>query len=148
MITGLLHLHSALRWVALLLLIITIVDNVMRVYRPFTSRDSKLALFTLITMHIQLLIGLALWGNTLADIISANAEVMKDTVNRFYIVEHFIGMAFAVFFVTVGYIRSKRQEDKSIRHRMIFVYYLVALILVLISIPWPFREVGAGRGWF
>jgi uncharacterized protein YacL len=148
MITGLLHLHSALRWVALILLVITIVDHFQRRYRPFNENDNKLALFTLISMHIQLLIGLVLWGNTLADILSANAEVMKDKLNRFYIVEHFLGMALAVAFVTVGYVKAKKQEDKAIRHRLIFGYYLVAFILVMISIPWPFREVGAGRGWF
>lgn len=72
---------------------------------------------------------------------------MKDKINRFYLVEHFLGMALASVFVTVGYVRAKRQEDKATKHRMIFVYYLVAFILILISIPWPFREVGAGRGW-
>lgn len=145
--TGLLHLHSALRWVALILLIITIYDNLSRMYRSFNSTDNKLALFTLIVMHIQLLIGLVLWGSQLADIIGSNGQIMKDKINRFYIVEHFLGMILAVTLVTVGYARQKRQADKAIKHRMVFGYYLTAFILVMVSIPWPFREA-IGRAWF
>jgi hypothetical protein len=148
MMTGFLHLHSALRWVALLLLVITIVDNLMRMYKPYNGADNKLALFTLISMHLQLVIGLVLWGNQLADALSQNVHIMKEKAARFFIVEHFIGMVLAIVFVTVGYVRHKRQEDRAIKHRMIFGYYLIALLLLLAFIPWPFREVGAGRGWF
>jgi len=147
MLTGLNHLHSALRWVVLLLLIVTVVDNVRRMYRSFNDTDNKLALFTLIFMHLQLLLGLVLWGFNLSDALSGNEHIMKDKVNRFFLVEHFMGMILAVVLVTVGYSRQKKQADKSIKHRMIFGYYLVALLLVLAFIPWPFREL-IGRGWF
>ncbi|MEL6276207.1 MAG: cytochrome B, partial [Bacteroidota bacterium] len=30
--------------------------------------------------------------------------------------------------------------------RTIGVYYLIGLIIILVSIPWPFRNLGAG--WF
>jgi uncharacterized membrane protein len=147
MLTGLQHLHSALRWVVLLLLVITIADNLMRAYRSFNQADNKLALFTLISMHLQLLIGLVLWGVNLTDALSENEHIMKDKYNRFFLVEHFLLMVVAVALVTVGYVRQKRQEDKSVRHRMIFGYYLAAFVVVMVSIPWPFRDV-IGKGWF
>ncbi|MFN8775974.1 MAG: hypothetical protein ACK5XV_04335 [Flavobacteriales bacterium] len=147
MITGFLHLHSALRWVALLLLVVTILDNLRRMYRPYNAMDNKLALFTLIAMHLQLVIGLVLWVSQLSDALSQNAQIMKEKIWRFFLVEHFLGMLLAITFVTVGYVRHKKQVDKAIKHRMIFGYYLLALILVLALIPWPFREL-IGRGWF
>jgi hypothetical protein len=146
--TGLLHLHSALRWVAVLLMVICLIDNLVRMYKPFNKQDNKLALFTLISMHLQLLIGLALWGMYLSATLKANAEIMKDSVNRFYLVEHFIGMVLAIVFVTVGYSKAKKQTEKWAKHRMLFFYYLVAFILMMVSIPWPFRAIAESRGWF
>jgi len=146
--TGLLHLHSALRWVAILLLVITLIDNLVRMYKPFNNQDNKLALFTLISMHLQLVIGLVLWGMYLSNTLSAHAEIMKDDFNRFFLVEHFLGMLLAITFITIGYSRGKRQTEKWARHRMVFNYYLIGFILMMVSIPWPFRMIGEARGWF
>lgn len=149
MYTGLLHLHSALRWVALILLVATIIDSLIRMYRPFKENERKLALFTLISLHTQLLIGGVLYF--VSPLVSSwmdAGHIMKNSVARFYIVEHFAGMVIAIALVTIGYSRAKKQSEHWTKHRMIFFYYLAAFILILLSIPWPFREVGAGRGWF
>jgi len=147
--TGLLHLHSALRWLAIILMLATIIDSLVRMYRPFRENERKLALFTLIALHTQLLLGLVLYFTSpmIEGFIQAGG-IMKNPVARFLIVEHFIGMALAIILVTIGYSRAKRQSEHWLKHKMIFFYYLVAFILILISIPWPFREAGAGRGWF
>lgn len=149
MYTGLLHLHSALRWVALILMIATIIDSLIRMYRPFKENERKLALFSLISLHTQLIIGALLYF--VSPIISTAIEqghVMKNPIGRFYLVEHLLGMLIAIVLVTVGYSKAKKQSEHWSKHRIIFFYYLVAFILILISIPWPFRLVGEGRGWF
>lgn len=147
--TGLLHLHSALRWVAIILMLATIIDSLVRMYRPFKENEKKLALFTLISLHTQLLIGILLYfvSPTIKGFVEAG-HIMKTPVARFYIVEHLLGMLLAIVVVTIGYSRAKRQAESWAKHRMIFFYYLTAFILILLSIPWPFREAGAGRGWF
>ncbi len=147
--TGLLHIHSALRWVVFILMIATIIDSLMRMYRPFKENERKLALFTLISLHTQLLIGLILYfvSPMISQFLEAG-HVMKNPVARFYIVEHLVGMCLAITLVTVGYSRAKKQSEHWSKHRIIFFYYLAAFILILLSIPWPFREAGAGRGWF
>jgi formate/nitrite transporter FocA (FNT family) len=130
-------------------MLITIVDSLVRIYRPFLNSERKLALITLIILHTQLLIGIALYfvSPFVANAIESG-NVMKDPVNRFYLVEHAIGMCVAIAFVTVGYSKAKRQSESWAKHKLIFTYYTIAFILILISIPWPFRMVGEGRGWF
>lgn len=147
MITGLIHLHSFLRWIVLVLLIVTIIDSLLRMYRPFNSADKKLALFTLASVHTQILIGLALYffGDHVSYFIS-EGHVMKNSVSRFWVVEHFAGMLLAAVFITVGYSRSKRAAEKWAKHRFILVYYTLGLILILASIPWPFREAAKALG--
>ena len=134
MYTGLLHLHSFLRWAGLLLMLITIVDSLVRIYRPFLNSERKLALITLIILHTQLLIGIALYfvSPFVANAIESG-NVMKDPVNRFYLVEHAIGMCVAIAFVTVGYSKAKRQSESWAKHKLIFTYYTIAFILILIS---------------
>ena len=147
--TGLLHLHSALRWVALLLLVLTIADSAIRMYRPFKENERKLAMFAMITLHTQVLIGIALYFvSPMIKGFMEDGHIMKNSIARFYIVEHLLLMLLAIAVVTIGYSRAKRQAEAWAKHRMIFFYYLVGLILILLSIPWPFREAGAGRGWF
>lgn len=147
--TGLLHLHSALRWLVFVFMMATIIDSLFRMYRPFKENERKLAFLSLVTLHTQLLIGLFLYFTSpmIAQFIEQGV-IMKKPVARFYVVEHLFGMAIATILVTVGYVRAKRQSEHWSKHRMLFFYYLAALILILLSIPWPFREVGAGRGWF
>lgn len=147
MYTGLLHLHSFLRWVALLLMVITIADSLMRVYRPFLNNERKLSLLTMIILHMQLLIGIGLEIPYISKAMEIGG-IMKNPELRFFVVEHFLGMLLAIALVTIGHIKAKKQSESWAKHKLIFSYYTIALILILISIPWPFRMVGEGRGWF
>ena len=52
-------MHSALRWVALVLLVVTLVKAWQNRGGAFTKGQGKLGLFTMITLHVQLLLGLA-----------------------------------------------------------------------------------------
>jgi len=71
---------------------------------------------------------------------------MKDTILRFYTVEHISLMLIAAIFITIGHSKSKKAEDSAAKFKKIAVFYTVTLLLVLVSIPWPFRIPGAG--WF
>jgi membrane protein DedA with SNARE-associated domain len=71
---------------------------------------------------------------------------MKDTVLRFYLVEHIALMLVAIILITVGYVKAKKKSDPVKKNRTILIYYAIGLILILVSIPWPFR--GLGAGWF
>lgn len=147
--TALLHIHSTLRWVVVILMIVTLVDSLVRMYKPFNETDKKLALFTLISVHTQLLVGLVLYFMKVGEWVAYAPEgVMKNSAARFWVVEHFLGMVLGITLITIGYSRAKRQSEKWAKHRMIFFYYLVGFIIIMASIPWPFRAEGIARPWF
>ena len=149
MYTGLLHTHSLLRWIGLILLVITIIDSYSRIYRPLKGGNPKFHLFTLISMHLQLVIGFILYFiSPVVQGAFAAGTAMTDKVHRFYAVEHLTMMLIAIALITIGYSKAKRKEEISARHKIIFRFYLIAFILIMLAIPWPFREVGATRGWF
>jgi uncharacterized protein YacL len=141
--------HNLLRWVVLVLLITTLVDSLVRMYKPFNESDRKLALFTLISVHTQLLLGLVLYAMRAGFWINSTTEsVMKYAPARFWLVEHLTGMLISVVLITIGYSKAKRQTEKWAKHRMIFFYYLAGFIVILLSIPWPVRAAGIARHLF
>jgi hypothetical protein len=152
MYTGLLYLHSFLRWVILLLALIAIYKSYtgMRTGKPFTAGDKKTGLFLMIAAHTTLLIGLyqwivGPWGLKNIENMGFGA-VMKDSVARFYAVEHLTGMIIAIILITIGRGVSKKNIPDSAKHKKTFWFFLVALFVILVSIPWPFR-VGIARPW-
>ena len=58
--TGLLHLHNLLRWVILILLLLSIFKafSGWQQKKTFSASDKRVWLFTLIAAHITLVIGL------------------------------------------------------------------------------------------
>jgi len=140
------HAHSGIRWIVLLLLIVAIVNAFMkwRSGKSFTDMDKKLFLFTMIFTHVQFIIGIVLYFTSPKVVFSG--ESMKNAVNRFYLVEHSLMMFLAVLFITIGYGKVKRLTDDTAKFKSGFTYYLIALVLLLAGIPWPFR--GLGAGWF
>jgi hypothetical protein len=152
MYTGLLHTHSLVRWIMLILLIMTVLRsyNGWKSKRSFTPGDKKLVLFTLIFSHVQLLIGFLLYmvSPVVNSALSDMGAAMKDKMMRFYAVEHISIMIVAILLITIGNAMAKRTTNDSDRFKKIFIYFFIGLLLILVSIPWPFQMVGAGRGWF
>jgi hypothetical protein len=152
MYIGLLHTHSLIRWIMLLLLIITVFRayNGWKSNRSFTPGDKKLALFTLIFSHIQLLVGFVLYmvSPMVQSALSDMGAAMKDRMLRFWAVEHISAMIIAILIITFGHAMYKRAQNDSDKFKKIFIYFLAGLLLILITIPWPFTQTGAGRGWF
>jgi membrane protein DedA with SNARE-associated domain len=140
------HAHSGLRWLVLVFLILAIV-NAARKWNgktPFGSSDKRLNLLALIFTHVQLLIGLGLYF--ISPKVSFTAETMGDRMLRFYSVEHISMMIIAIILITIGYSRAKRHQTDIKKFRATFWFYLIGLIVILLAIPWPFQELGAG--WF
>lgn len=142
----LIHAHSGLRWVALILLLAAIGNAFSKWQgkKGYTDKDRKLGLFALIGVHVQLLLGLALYFISSKVIFSA--ESMKVAMNRFFLVEHPTLMIIAIALITVGYSRAKRGATDTGKFKTTFWFYLIGLILILAGIPWP--SLGYGTGWF
>ena len=141
MYTGLLHLHNTLRWVVLIALILSI-------YKLFTNKDAlKTSKTLLMSAHASLLVGLYQYiagPLGLKMIQSAGmAATMKDEASRFWAMEHIFSMILAIVFITIGHVKYKKTQNVGPTR----ILYVIALILILLAMPWPFREA-IGRPLF
>ncbi len=152
MYNGLLHLHSVLRWVILILLLVAIYKSLVDRHKAFGPGHRKIGLWLMISADIMLLLGLYQWfaGNWGLKSIQQNgmSVVMKNSVLRFYAIEHISAMIIAIILIHLGYNFSKKNVGDTVKHKRSLLYYGLALLIILISVPWPFRLVGAGRTWF
>jgi hypothetical protein len=146
MFNGILHAHSGLRWILLILIVVSIVNafKKWKAKESFNDLDNKLSLFTLITSHIMMLMGFYLYF--VSGKVKLGGLDMKDSMSRFFTVEHITGMLIAIVLITLGRIQSKKITDDTLKHKKIFMMFLFALIIILLAIPWPFR--GFGNAWF
>jgi uncharacterized MnhB-related membrane protein len=140
--TGLLHLHNLLRWVVLITLLLSIVKLI-------SGRNAlKTSKILLISAHTSLVLGLyqyffgAVGYALIKNTVGGMKEVMKDAAARFWAVEHISSMIIAIVLITIGHISLK----KGGKPNLTATFYLIALLLILSAIPWPFRA-GIGRPW-
>lgn len=139
------HLHSGLRWVVLLLLIIAIYNAYNSKKKGlYEKRDKLFNLFTMISLHIQLLLGLILYFTSPKVVFPEGW--MKISQARFYGMEHILMMLIAIILVTIGRKKAEKSNDVYTKHSLIFKWYLIGLLLIIAAIPWPFRNLGGG--WF
>lgn len=139
------HLHSGLRWIVLIGLIVAVVVAIQGFTgnKPFTDKTRKLSLIAFIGCHIQLLIGIYLW------VVSGKVNFSKPMVSdlyRFFTVEHPFIMIVGIALVTIGYMKAKRAETDKQKFKSLLLFYGLGLLVILAGIPWPFREA-LGGGW-
>lgn len=137
-----LDLHSVWAYLLLAVLVIAVVNSFMglsskRLY--VDKKDLRIALFGLITMHIQLLLGLLLYfvsPNGVGLFSAHGGGVMKDSLMRLHAVEHPLMMILAVVFITIGYSKHKKKTDNTSKFKTLVIFYSLALVFVLSRIPW------------
>ena len=149
MYQSLLYIHSWSRWFVIVFGLIA----VYRAYvgwtsrRPFLSADNGVGASFSGFMWLQVLIGLGLyfglspWGlNAMKQ-----AGAMKDPTKRFFGLEHVVVMILAAIVAQLGRIVVKKTADATRKHKKALAYFGVALVLVLIMIPWgiwnPYRPL-------
>ncbi|MES2647141.1 MAG: hypothetical protein V4717_09720 [Bacteroidota bacterium] len=140
-----------MRWVILILLIINIVRHITASNQTFGSKDKKWGLMLMITAHIMLLLGLyqyfaGPWGYQLIQN-EGMGVVMKNAAYRFWAVEHITGMILSIVLITVARGVYRKTITNQAKHKRALLLYVIALIIILVSIPWPFRE-GIARPLF
>ncbi|WP_035334758.1 hypothetical protein [Dokdonia sp. PRO95] len=132
--------HSYWAYLVVIVLVVATFNALVKFFgkKEYGGKDMSLALFTLITMHIQLLIGLVLWvvsPNGL-QAIKANGMGGLSSQARQLAVEHPFLMIIAVVLVTIGYSKHKKQRLSTPKFKKIAIFYTLALIAVLAIIPW------------
>jgi hypothetical protein len=143
MYTTLLVVHSLLRWVVIVAALIALA----RAFggwssgRPWTPADEKAGKFFLLFFDIQVLIGLLLYVGFSPMTQAAFADfgaAMGDSVMRFWAVEHIAGMLVAVAFAHIGRVRARKATYPEARHRTTAIFFGLAILVMLLTIPWPF----------
>jgi heme A synthase len=134
-------LHSYWAYLVLLILIFATINALIKFIgkKEFHAKDFRVSLFTLIVMHIQLLIGIVLFF--VSDYLSLISEmgmgsIMKNSSLRSNIIEHPITMILVVILITIGYSKHKKKLTSTSKFKTITIFYTLSLLLVLAKIPW------------
>lgn len=151
MYSALLFLHSIVRW----LVLISLIYSIYRAWRGYTLKlsfsktDNVIRHWTATIAHIQLMIGMVLYFKS--PLIQYSwSPAGKATASKeltFFSLVHLALMLVSIILITIGSAKAKRQLQDQATFKTIFVWYLVALILIFIAIPWPFSPL-AGRPYF
>ena len=60
---------------------------------------------------------------------------MKNSSSRFWAVEHIAGTLVGTIIAQVGRIVSKKAFSDELKHKKAFIYTLIAIIIILLVIP-------------
>lgn len=143
--------HSLTRWAVLIFLVLALIQAYtgLKKQRTFSATDNFIRHWTATIVQIQLVIGLFLyfispmvsyfWDNT--------SKAFENFEIFFFSLIHFLFMTIAVSIVTIGSMLAKRRERDEEKFRTMFNYFLIALILIFIAIPWPFSPLAHRPLW-
>lgn len=140
-----LALHSAVRWLVLLSLIIALFRGYRgwRAKLNFGNLDNSIRYWTVTIAHIQLVLGLTLYF--ISPITNYFIGHFSDAVHqreiRFFGMEHSIVMLAAIVCITIGSAKAKRKKTSHEKFRIIVIWISIALVLILSSIPWAFSPL-------
>jgi hypothetical protein len=129
-----LTLHSLLRWVVVILAVVTVA----RAFRGWFGKkewmalDGRLGMLSSISIDLQLLMGLILYIFLSPSTKSAFQDfgaTMSDQGLRYWAMH-------------VGRAISKRAVGATSKHRRAAIFFGLATLAILFAIPWPFLSYG------
>jgi len=139
-------IHSLLRWVLLLLLLATIIKSLQGLIskRSFSNSDNKISLFLMISAHTQLVVGILYY------FVAPSVQLEKTgEEHRFFSMEHSTMMIVAIVFITLARMLSKKATTDNAKFKKLFIFSLIALVIIIAAIPWPFPMMShVTRPWF
>ena len=141
--------HSILRYLVLLsiLLVIYLAWEALVFKKPYTRLHRVATSSASGISHLQLVVGfLVYFFSPTAQSFWQNKS-MRWSDGLFFALVHFGLMSAAIIILTVGAALAKREADERRRFRILFNYFVLALFIILVAIPWPFSPL-AQRPWF
>lgn len=140
----LLSLHSLFRWLVLLslLLSISIAYKGWRRDSEFTSVANSVRHWTATIAHLQLLLGITIYFQSPVVRLPMPYDAQK-LINEqpFFKYIHIMLMLFSVVLITIGSAKAKRITSAAAKYRTILIWFVIALIIIFIAIPWPFSPL-------
>jgi hypothetical protein len=142
-----LWLHSLLRWAVLFTgataWFVSIAGASAK--RPWGTKDEMWGLLFILTLDMQALVGLVLYAflSPFTEIAFQNFAVAMTNANlRFWAVEHISGMIIGIAFAHIGRVKLRQAQTDLRKQRIATIFIGLALLAVLLAIPWPGELVG------
>ena len=137
----LLTIHSWFRWVVILAGLGAFLRGAAGSSgrKSWTPADDRAGFWFVTALDLQVLLGLLLYVFFSTSTPRGFADfgaAMKDSTLRFWAVEHVAGMLIGVALAHIGRVRS-RKADSLRRHKVVAIFFGLALLAILASIPWP-----------
>jgi hypothetical protein len=135
-------LHSWLRWALIILALYAIVRAISgassgRAWQPADERAGRLFL---IALDVQVMLGLVLYfllSPITRGALSDFAGAMQVSATRYWAVEHVFGILIGVALAHRGRTRVRAIPDAARKHKVAATFFILALLAILASIPWP-----------
>ena len=142
MYSAFLLIHSLLRWLVILAGVIAAARAIAGIAgrKPWSSADDSSGRWFSIALDLQFLIGLTLYlglSPFIRDAWADMAATMRNGPLRFFVVEHLFGMIVALALVHVGRVKIRRASDPARKHKLAAIFFCIAVVVILLSIPWP-----------
>jgi hypothetical protein len=147
MYSFLLALHSLTRWLVLVSLLysISIAYRGWLLKKPFSKADGVIRSVTTTIAHIQLVIGV--WLYSISPVVNYFLHNFKTAVGereiRFFGMEHITMMVIAITVLTIGSAKAKRKPADHQKFKTMAVWFTVAVLIILLSVPWSFSPLTA-----
>lgn len=141
-----LWIHSWLRWVVLIAGLLAVIRGFggWPGTKPWVKADDRAGAIFTGMLDLQMLLGLILYVFLSPFSRAAFQDfggAMSNSAMRFWAVEHLFGMVIAIALAHIGRVRARKAPDVK-KHKTAAIFYLLALIVILASIPWPGSPAG------
>ncbi|KQS92313.1 hypothetical protein [Chryseobacterium sp. Leaf394] len=144
-------LHSIFRWLVLL----SLLYSIFRAYQGyfsdkiFSKTDDSVRHWTATIAHIQLVLGITLYSQSpIIKYFWKNFTEARESFDLFFFgLIHISLMLISIILITIGSSISKRKTDYREKYKKLLIYFVIALVIIFIAIPWPFSPL-ANRPYF
>jgi len=142
MYSAFLLIHSLLRWVVVIAGLVALARAISGITgrRNWLAGDAATVRWFSIALDVQFLIGLLLYvwlSPFIRDAWADIAATMRNAPLRFFAVEHVTGMLIGIALVHVGKSKIGKAADPAQKHKLVAIFFGLAMVVILLSIPWP-----------
>jgi hypothetical protein len=142
-----LWLHSLLRWAVLFTGAIAWFVSIAgaSAKRRWGTTDEMWGSLFILTLDMQAFVGLVLYAflSPFTKIAFQNFAVAMTNANlRFWAGEHISGMIIGLAFAHIGRVKLRQASTDLRKQRIATIFIGLALLAVLLAIPWPGESVG------
>jgi hypothetical protein len=141
----LLSIHSYWRWLVLISLLFIIMKSLIayKKNKNYSNMDSLIRKLTISIAHIQLILGFTIYF--VSPFVKLFFKDMSVGLHlrevRFFAIEHSLMMLISIVLVTIGAVKIKRKKTSQLKHKTTYIWFGIALLIILLNIPWEFSPL-------